>query len=65
MRTLSYVVDAAVFAVLLFGLETDWITAFIVSEVVGWLIRGVFCREKHAFTSPGLPDPVEPSKERV
>ena len=36
-----------------------------IGEVVGWALRAVLCREKHAFTAPDGPEVVEPSKERV
>ena len=45
MKTVSYIVDLAVFFILLYAFEVDWIVAFIVSSIVGWAIRAVFVRK--------------------
>ncbi len=35
MKTLSYIIDLAVFFTLLVVFETNWIVAFFISEIVG------------------------------
>jgi len=42
MKTLSYIIDLAVFFILLYAFDVNWIVAFIISEIVGWSIRAAF-----------------------
>ena len=42
MKTISYIIDLAVFFILLFAFDANWIVALIISEIVGWFIRSMF-----------------------
>lgn len=42
MKTVSYIVDLAVFFILLYAFDVNWVVAFIISEIVGWSIRAAF-----------------------
>ena len=42
MKTVSYIVDLAIFFALYFVFDTSWLVAFLVSSFIGGLIRAAF-----------------------
>ena len=50
MKTLSYIIDLAVFFILLYVFDVNWIIAFIISEIVGWSIRAIFIKKEEETT---------------
>jgi hypothetical protein len=52
MKTICYIIDLAVFFILLFAFDVNWIVAFIISEIVGWFIRSMFVGEEKDSLQP-------------